>query len=98
MEESSVNHLYMGMQGDTPALVVIKGHKLLLLSSVSEDLEEELSMLGADGMAEIEYSKDKDSVLADLAAQVGGGIVIAPPGTRVGTMLYNLQQQLPWVN
>ena len=81
-----------------PVAVEIKGHRLVLVGTEEDAMLEELSLLGGDTLREMLLEDDDDESLANLAASVRGGIVMAPPGMRLGAVLADLEQELPWVH
>jgi hypothetical protein len=83
-----------------PAAVDIKGHRLLIISTDQDDMQESLPVLGGSEVREIDIADngpDETTVLAELAAGINGGVVLAPPGIPLSTMLYNLERELPWI-
>ena len=90
-------HLFMATDGHDPATVEVKGHRILLLAQSAEILEEDMEFLGGDGIAQLLFEDGKDQALADLASQIGGGVVVAPPGISIINMLHDLHEQLPWI-
>lgn len=82
---------------DQPSIVEVNGHRLLLVASTREDLEEELQTLGAEEVREFEARDLETSELAEMARDNGGGIVLAPPGITMLDLVRNLEAQLPWL-
>jgi hypothetical protein len=89
---------FVPYHGNKPAPIDIKGHRLLILSTSSEEVEESLPLLGADEIRPVELVDDGGSALAELAARVDGGVVITPPGMTVSAMLLSLERELPWLH
>lgn len=87
---------------NAPAPVSINGHRVLIVASDSEDIVQELSTIGADEIREIHVVKDDDEeisqALAELAADIGGGVVLTPPGITPRVMIDNLSRELPWIH
>lgn len=82
---------------DQPAAVEVNGHRLLILTSLPEDMAEDLELLGGSEIREVQYS-DEDTMLVDLAANINGGVVLAPPGTSPRSMIDSLSAELPWIH
>ncbi len=83
-----------------PAAINIKGHRLLIVSTDEEDITESLVELGGNEIREVqakEGSSDETQVLLELAAGIKGGVVLAPPGIALSTMITSLESELPWV-
>ncbi|MCB0322628.1 MAG: hypothetical protein KDD69_03610 [Bdellovibrionales bacterium] len=86
---------------NVPAAIEIKGHKLLIVASEPEDIAADLQLIGADEIREIDLPGDEaqtTEVLADLAAEVGGGVVLTPAGVSPSVMIHSLEQELPWIH
>ncbi|HQH28242.1 MAG TPA: hypothetical protein PLP17_12655 [Oligoflexia bacterium] len=88
--------------GDLPAAIDIKGHRLLIISTDHDEIEYSLATLGGSEIREIELRAsnpdEASSVLAGLAANINGGVVLAPPGIPVSAMICSLEQELPWIH
>ncbi len=92
--------LFVPYNNDLPATVELKGHKLLILTCEAGDLRRDLSKLGGDSIRELNLFNEspmESQIVANLAASVKGGVVIAPPGVRASQMLENLERELPWM-
>ena len=96
--ENLAGKFFVPYQADGPAAIDIKGHKLLILSYSEEDMVRELEILGGDEIREVTYIHDENELLADLAAEINGGVVLTPPGTSVATMIKSLESELPWIH
>lgn len=86
---------------NTPATIEVNGHKLLIVASDSEDLQQEMSSIGAEEIREVIVEKEDEEIpaaLADLAADIGGGVVLTPPGVRPLEMIDSLVKELPWIH
>jgi hypothetical protein len=83
---------------NSPAALNIKGHRLLILSSSSEQLNNYLEEMGGTHIKAIDLFEDENEVLAQLAASIDGGIVISPPEESIEDIVRNLEDQLPWVH
>lgn len=84
-----------------PLALNIKGHKVLIVTTDSEDMVEDLDALGGNEVLEIELPDgevDYSQVLADLAARINGGVVLAPPGVTPTAMIHDLEAELPWIH
>ncbi len=87
--------------GKKPASVSINGHRLVILSSERDAMEEELELLGADRIKKVRLGAsdvEQERALGKLARQVDGGVVIAPAGVGIRDVLRNLESELPWVH
>ena len=82
-----------------PAAVEVNGHRLLLVSTSAEEINEGLTEIGGKEVRELDLKpSEEETVLAGLAQSIRGGIVLTPPGIQVRTMLKSLEAQLPWVH
>ena len=87
---------FVPYQGNDPAAVQIKGHRLVILSAEAPDKLEELELLGATEYRPVEVNNNSES-LALLAEEVGAGVVLSPPGVSIRVVISNLERELPWV-
>ena len=86
---------------DLPAVVNIKGHRVIIVGSKEEDFLGELALIGGDELREIDLpleALEQSTRLAELAADVSGGVVLSPPGVSPSVMIRDLEEQLPWVH
>lgn len=84
--------------GKNPAAIDIKGHKLLILSSEKNSLNEQLQFFGGNEIKELRFIDENSKLLEDLAEQIDGGVVLTPPGVSVSILLRNLEKELPWIH
>ena len=92
---------FVPYSGDSPTLVNIKGHQLLIVSQDSEQFLAELDLVGGDELRELVLPSDEaeeSSVLAGLAADSGGSLVVSPLGVSPSALIETLAEQLPWVH
>lgn len=85
----------------SPAVVEINGHRMILVSSEEDSVDDLLSASGADDYREIvvpDSDVSKEFALADLAGGSAGGIVITPPGISPDVIISELGNQLPWLH
>ena len=83
---------------DSPAAIEIKGHRLLILSANENEMLSELKNFGGTELRELTYFDDESELLADLAAEINGGVVLTPPDVSVSSMIKNLEDELPWIH
>ena len=86
---------------NVPAALEINGHKVLIICADSDDIVGELDIVGGDEIRELvlgEGSHEQSELLADLAADIEGGVVLSPPGVPPSAMINNLRQELPWIH
>ncbi len=81
-----------------PVAVEIKGHRLLLVSKDRRTMLADLESIGGDMLREFVLPEGSQAELAELAASVRGGIVVAPEGMTLGALQVNLETELPWVH
>ena len=96
-----MDKFFVPYAGTHPAAIDIKGHRLLIVSTDEDDVEQSLSEVGGTEVREIdlkEMRQDETQVLANLAADINGGVVLAPPGIPLMTMIHSLELQLPWIH
>lgn len=92
-----MSKFFIPYDGENPAAVDIKGHKLVIVSTSAEEMLNGLQSLGGDHLEELEVSEGDSQALSEIAAQVNGGVVLSPPGVPVDHMLFDLERELPWV-
>lgn len=91
--------LFVPYTGNVPAALDIKGHRVLIISSQIEDIAKDLELVGGEEVREIELpDNDGTKVLADLAADINGGVVLTPPGVSPRDMIESLESELPWIH
>ncbi len=86
---------------DEPAAIEVNGHKLLIVTSESADMIADLEVLGGAEIREIALADDDSEgskLMADLAADINGGVVLTPPGVSPRTMIEDLSEELPWIH
>ena len=101
MRVRAMQKFFVPYTNNEPAAVEVNGHRLLILTSESDDLVHDLELLGGSEIREMDLSEDESEqsrVLADLAADINGGVVLAPPGISPRDMIENLAEELPWIH
>lgn len=94
-----MSHFFVPYSGDIPAAIEIKGHRLLFVAASENDLAENEDILGSDTVREFFILENEEAeTLASLAKEVRGGIVLAPPGMSLSSMIVNLENDLPWLH
>jgi hypothetical protein len=91
---------YVPYRGDKPAVVSVKGHSIIIVSSYREELERHLSEVGADRCEVLpgaETPEEQMSVLAGLSEEIKGGVVVAPESFSLDDLLKSLEGQLSWI-
>ncbi len=87
--------------GKKPASVCVNGHRLVILSSERDTIEDELDLFGADRIKKVRLGSselEQERALGKIARQADGGVVIAPAGVGIRDVLKNLESELPWVH
>jgi hypothetical protein len=94
-----MGRFFVPYQGKSPAAIEIKGHRLLFVAASEDDLAQNEQLLGSDTVREF-YLLDTEEAetLTSLAKEVKGGIVLAPSGMSLSSMIINLENDLPWVH
>lgn len=93
-----MSKFFIPYEGGCPKPIEIKGHRLLIICSAEEDLFHEFETLKFGEVRRVDFIEDEKEMLADLAASINGGVVLAPPGVSVGAMIADLEQELPWLH
>lgn len=91
---------FVPYMGNHPALVSIKGHKLLILARDRDLFFEHLPIVGADRLKRVRggrTKKDEEKVLAEIAEAVDAGVIVASSDIGLDDVLKSLQANLPWV-
>jgi hypothetical protein len=92
-----MTNLYVPYDGEIPAAIEINGHRLVIVSTSRDELEDDLQRIGGTEIREIEVPEDENRMLVDIASAVHGGVVIPPPGMTVESVIENLERELPWM-
>lgn len=92
-------NLFVPYAGSKPATVMVKGHKLLILSNDAESLSEKLHRFGANKVKKVEFDglSATDEELSRLSESVEAKIVVAPDDVKIEDLLVTLENQLPWL-
>lgn len=93
-----MNTYFVPYLSDQPLTLHVKGHKLLICGTSYEDLYESLRFLGADELRAYNTTEEEDDALCSLAETINGGVILAPDGMEISSVLKNLEAELPWVN
>lgn len=91
---------FIPYSNNQPASIEVKGHRLLLVATNPEDIEENLDEIGGDRVEQLEIAGnhlEQSVALSSLAESIKGGVVLAPPGVSLSNMLDNLEKELPWM-
>ncbi len=83
-----------------PATISVNGHRLVLLSRSSRLISESLPHLGADSIRRLRCSKTRaaeERLLQRVSSWAKAGIVIAPKGVELASVIENLESELPWI-
>lgn len=87
--------------GDRLATVSINGHNLVIVSSRRDTFQHQLELMGADRVRVLRGGAspvEEQVFLNKIAADVGGGVVVAPSDIPLKDLLTNLERQLPWIH
>jgi len=80
--------------------MTINGHRLVIISADRNDIEDNLSLLGADRLHELDdwgSRAEQEASLETIASTVGGGVVVAPEDLELREVIKNLETELPWI-
>ena len=92
---------FVPYQDGEPALLEINGHRLVILTEDKKSLQDGLSLFGADSLETVtcgDSEEESEELLRELAEEVNGGVVVAPNTVTLHELLYNLQNELPWLH
>lgn len=88
---------YIPYRDNEPSAVNVKGHRLLFIVTQVEDILDCLPLLGSPRIKSVDYTGDENEMMALLAEETGGGVILAPPGMSVKSMVEELESELPWL-
>ena len=97
----TMEKFFVPYSGDAPAAVEINGHRVLIVTTLVEDILGELDLVGGDEIREFDLEEsgaDSSEIMADLAADINGGVVLTPPGVTPSSLIENLEAELPWIH
>ncbi|MCO6431205.1 MAG: hypothetical protein J5J00_10120 [Deltaproteobacteria bacterium] len=92
--------VYIPFAGDKPAALDINGHRLIILSTEEEWLQEGLDYLGGDRVERYSTFSSRAELhdaTTKLAKSYDAGVVIAPADVQMADLIHNLQSELPWI-
>ena len=84
-----------------PVAVEINGHRVLIVCAESQEVVADLPLPLNTEIRELEIAEDdaaQSQALADLAADINGGVVVTPPGISAQDLIANLEEELPWIH
>ena len=97
----SMTRFYVPYQGEEPAAVFVKGHRVVILSHDAKAFSDSLDQVGADRVVQLKSGNsaaEQRALLDGLAKKVKGPVVVMPSNVGVGDVLKDLENQLPWLN
>lgn len=92
--------LFVPYLGNSPAPIVINGHRLLIVSPQKSTLTDWLPLFGGNRvrtLPEVNTEIEKERQLSQLAERSNAGIVVAPQEVEVEELLKSLENELPWL-
>ena len=93
--------LYIPYKDKKPAAIFVNGHRLILVSKDEEDLCENLHLVDATDVKQIEIDDDaqfpESKELESLATTLDASIVVAPEDLPFQNVLEALKYTLPWI-
>ena len=95
-----MSSIFVPYSGRRPAAMSINGHRVIILGQDRGSIEENLPLIGADRVKEVnggETLEEQSVALNKIAKSIKGGVVIAPGDVAVEELIDNLRGQLPWV-
>lgn len=96
----NMGSIFVPYRGSKPAAITINGHRIIIMSDDPVQLEDQLGLVGADRVREIdarETPEETQRVIFKLAHSAKAGVVMAPHELGVADLLDNLKDQLPWI-
>jgi len=95
-----MSSFFVPYEGDHPAALSVKGHKLLIFANNPEILEDELELIGADWVRELEITDETelDDKMVKLAGLCDAGVVMAEGDVTMDDIMESLEDQLPWIH
>lgn len=91
---------FIPFSGDKPATLSINGHNLVIVSAKRDTFHHQLKLMGADRVRVLRGGTtpvEEQIILNKIAADVGGGVVVAPTDVPLKDLISNLERQLPWI-
>ncbi len=92
--------LFIPYQGEKPASLNVKGHRVAVICPERDVAVECLECVGADNVCEVRLDslREEEEFLGQLAASVNGGVVVIPAETDFHQIICELESQLPWLH
>ena len=93
--------VFVPYAGKEPASIDINGHRLIILTTEPDSLEEGLPLIGGDSVqpySSFNNPEELKQASEELAKTCEAGVVIAPAGVELIELLRNLENQLPWIH
>jgi len=92
--------LYIPYNGNSPALVHINGHTVIIIAEDPDELEVGLPLIGGDRLREVfhgDTEEEGNRMLGRIAQELRGGVVVAPGDIKIEELLRSLEDKLPWL-
>lgn len=101
IKSSLMSYFYTPYSGGKPATILVKGHKVIVVSERPDPLKVSLELFGADSIKRLPGGKSKrDHVrfFNELSKSVDGGLVVATDEVSVPEIIKGLEAELPWIH
>ena len=93
-----MNRLFIPFLNNSPLTLSIKGHRLLIVSTDKEDCSNYQKQYENCIIKEYEIlEENEEDFFQELTQQYDTGIVVAPIGADMQTVIDSLEHELPWV-
>ncbi len=89
----------MPYAGEAPATVLINGHRVVLVTRDSDQLESDLESVGGDRVCAIDETEfdSEEQLLTYFAQTTNAHVVMTPSEVSLSVVLEGLERELPWI-
>ena len=82
-----------------PAVIDIKGHKLIFVSESKDMLDGSLELVGANNIKQFDMCFSEEDLVLSMEDDLPRvGFVFTPPEMSLHDVLFNLHDDLPWLH
>ena len=92
--------LFVPYKDKKPAVVEVKGHKVIILTTERSSMEDDMALVGGETCRSINLegtTRQQMLSLRKLSDRSGAGIVVNAGSVDLSDVIKNLEAELPWL-
>lgn len=92
-------HVFIPFSGKRPVTTSINGHRVMVVSEHKENIQDALTLLGADRLEEVIMTPSEvQKAILDLTRSNQAHVVLLPEDCSMIRLLAQLEEDLPWIH